>query len=90
MKPVSQPVVLILLAVFFILGAFAGKDAASKMEPTNDQNNDGVVNLTDFSIALARANSIADQMRNEKQPANVIEDVYPPVPLPYEPQLKTE
>lgn len=90
MKPVSQPVVLGLITAFFVLGIFAGLHNAPVPEPSNDQNNDGVVNLADFSIALARANSIADQMRNEKQPANVIEDVYPPVPLPYEPKLKTE
>lgn len=55
---------------------------------TNDQNNDGVVNLTDFSIALARANDIAEEIRNQNPKPNVIEDVYPPVPLPYEPMLK--
>ncbi len=88
MKPVPQPIVLVLIAVFVVLGYFAGLNHQERNQNELDLNNDEVVNLTDFSIALARANDIAEEMRNQNPKANVIEDVYPPVPLPYEPTLK--
>lgn len=85
MKPVPQMVVLVLIFVFGVLGYFAGQNHAQRFTDANDLNKDGEVTLQDFSIALYRVEQIQNELRNQNAPANVIEDVYPPVPLPYQP-----
>lgn len=70
---------------FLVLGYFAGVHNATKLPPNTDINRDGKVNIEDFSIALYLVENIQKEMRNFHQPENVIEDVYPPVPLPYQP-----
>jgi len=88
MKPVPQPVVLALIAVFVVLGYFAGLNHQQQNNNELDLNEDGEISLKDFSIALYLTNSIQTELRNQNVKVNVIEDVYPPVPLPYQPVLK--
>lgn len=80
----QQMFVLAIGTVFGILGYFAGAHNATKLPPPTDINRDGTVNIQDFSIALDLVDSIQDEMRNQRHPANVIEEVYPDVP-PYSP-----
>lgn len=70
--------------VFLILGYFAGVQKSTQLPLDSDLNNDGEVNMHDFSIALDLVDRIQEEMRNRNHPANVIEDVYPDVP-PYSP-----
>jgi len=84
MKQVQQEVVLILITVFAILGYFAGLNHADRDLTNRDLNRDGAINLEDFSMALDIVDDILVEVRNQKVPANVIEDVYPDVP-PYSP-----
>lgn len=93
MKPVPQLVVLVLITVFAILGYFAGLNHAERNQNQLDLNEDGEVTFVDFSIALYLVNEIALELGAEVEhnsKPNVIEDVYPPVPLPYQPVLKQE
>lgn len=90
MKPVPQSIVLLLVVVFTILGYFAGVSKTKEQAPSYDLNRDGEINLQDFSIALYLIEGIQSQMHNQDEPANVIQNEYPPVPLPYQPILKTE
>lgn len=85
MKPIPQSIVLALIFVFLVLGYFAGLNHAARNQNELDLNKDGEVTIQDFSIALYLVDSIKSQLHNESTPANVIEDVYPPVPLPYQP-----
>ena len=75
---------------FVVYVAFGGMKPE---KPTEDLNQDGVVNFQDFSIALSLLGNIMDTLGgqtqcidlcNQNDKANVIEDVYPPVPLPYQ------
>lgn len=91
MKPVPQLVVLVLIVVFAALGYFAGMNHEERNQNELDLNNDGAVTFQDFSIALYLTNEIAVELGAETDhKQNIIEDVYPPVPLPYEPMLKQE
>jgi hypothetical protein len=93
MKSVPQLVVLVLITVFAILGYFAGLNHAERNQNQLDLNEDGEVTFVDFSIALYLVNEIALELGAEVEhnsKPNVIEDVYPPVPLPYQPVLKQE
>jgi len=56
----------------------------TELTNTNDLNIDGVVNFTDFSIALDRVNQVKMEISNQQEKANVIEEVYLDVP-PYSP-----
>lgn len=87
LKPIPQIVVIFLMIVCIVLGYFAGRASVESLEceASNDLNGDGEVTLQDFSIALWRVEQIQNELRNQHVPENVIEDVYPPVPLPYQP-----
>ncbi len=80
----QQMFVLAVSMAFLVLGYFAGVHYENKLIPDTDLNRDGVVNIHDFSIALDLVDRIQEEMRNQRHPANVIEDVYPDVP-PYSP-----
>lgn len=83
MKPVPQSIVLALIMVFGVMGYFVGLNHADRNTNELDLNNDSEVTLKDFSIALYLVDSIKKELTgNQTVPANVIEDVYPPVP-PY-------
>mgnify|MGYP003436019558 CR=1 FL=1 len=83
MKPVPQSIVLALIFVFIVLGYFAGLNHANRNINELDLNKDREVTIQDFSIALYLVDSIKKELTgNQTVPANVIEDVYPPVP-PY-------
>ena len=62
-KPITQPVVLLLVATFTALGFLAGLNKAEP-EVTTDLNNDGEVTLQDFSIALNLVDTIKNQISN--------------------------
>jgi len=75
---------------FVVYVAYGGMKPA---QPTEDLNQDGVVNFQDFSIAVYLLGNIMEELGgdapcvmtcNQNEKANVIEDVYPPVPLPYQ------
>lgn len=76
---------------FVVFVAFGGLKQGT--QPTEDLNHDGEVNFQDFSIALYILNNIMEQLGgkaqcidlcNQFEKLNVVEDVYPPVPLPYQ------
>ena len=62
-KPIPQPVVLLLIATFTVLGFLAGLNKAEP-EVTTDLNHDGEVTLQDFSIALYLVDTIKKEISN--------------------------
>lgn len=66
MKPVPQMVVLVCIAVFTLLGYFAGANHAERYDE-KDLNKDGEVNFTDFSISLYLVGEIAEALGGEAQ-----------------------
>lgn len=65
LKPIPQPIVLALIAVFIVLGYFAGLNHTERNQNKLDLNNDGEVNIQDFSIALYLADQIKLQIANQ-------------------------
>lgn len=65
LKPIPQPIVLVLIAVCIVLGYFAGLNHAERNQNELDLNNDGEVNIQDFSIALYLVDQIKLQIANQ-------------------------
>lgn len=76
---------LIVLNVDVIAGAVIGTYRQPDTLP-EDLNKDGEVDLRDFSIAAHTLGNVMAMLRAEQEhtPANEPEEIYPPVPLPYQ------
>lgn len=63
MKPVPQPVVLLLITVFIMLGYLAGLNHVERYDE-KDLNKDGAVTFQDFSIGLYLVDEIKKDLQN--------------------------
>ena len=61
LKPIPQPVALVLIFVFVVLGYFAGTNDSLRYDE-KDLNKDGETTIEDFSIALYLVDEIQKEL----------------------------